>query len=61
MAYRYQSRALIYLERGDNAKARADFNNAISFYRRQIATGVGVADARRGLEACRKGLSLVAR
>ena len=58
-AYRYQTRALLHIERGDNAKAIADFQSAISFYKRQIAKGIGVADAQRGLEACRSGLRLV--
>ena len=58
-AYRYQTRALLHIERGDNAKAASDFGSAIGFYNRQIAKGIGVADAQRGLEACRSGLQLV--
>jgi hypothetical protein len=58
-AYRYQTRALIHVGQGDNARAADDFQSAMALYRRQIARGENVAEARRGLEACRKGLRLI--
>ncbi len=59
-AYEYQTRALIYLEQGQNARAASDFQSAMALYRRQIARGDRNEETRRGLEACRQGLSLVA-
>ncbi len=58
-AYQYQTRALTYVEQGDNARAASDFQSAMVLYRRQIARGENVAEARRGLEACQKGLRLI--
>jgi len=58
-AYQYQTRALTYVEQGDNARAASDFQSAMALYRRQIARGENVAEARRGLEACQKGLRLI--
>lgn len=58
-AYQYQTRALTYVEQGDNARAASDFQSAMALYRRQIAHGENLAEARRGLEACQKGLRLI--
>ncbi len=58
-AYKYQTRALIYVEQGNNSRAASDFQSAMALYRRQIARGENVDDARRGLEACRDGLKLI--
>ena len=58
-AYQYQTRALTYVEQGDNARAASDFQSAMALYRRQIARGENVAEARRGLQACQKGLRLI--
>jgi tetratricopeptide (TPR) repeat protein len=58
-AYQYQTRALTYVEQGDNASAASDFQSAMALYRRQIARGENLAEARRGLQACQKGLRLI--
>lgn len=58
-AYNYQLRALTFVEQGNNARAATDFQTAMTLYRRQIARGVRVDEAQRGLDACRKGLRLV--
>ena len=58
-AYQYQTRALIYVEQGNNARAASDFQSAMALYRRQIARGDRVDEAQRGLQACRDGLMLI--
>lgn len=56
--YLYQQRAQTFLQRGDNARAVADFQSAISSYNDQIAHGVDVAAAQAGLRAARSGLAV---
>ena len=58
-AYKYQMRALIYVEQGNNARAASDFQSAIALYQRQLTRGQNVEEARRGLQACRQALSLI--
>jgi hypothetical protein len=56
--WRYQQRALLFLEQGDNARAADDFRTAIAAYRDQINRGVNVDQARIGIDACQNGLRL---
>lgn len=56
--FRYQQRAMLFLQRGDYNRASDDFQSAISAYQAQINNGDDVAGARRGLSAARSGLSL---
>ena len=56
--FRYQQRAALFLQRGDNARARDDFQSAISAYQGQIARGENVAAARRGIQSARSGLNV---
>jgi hypothetical protein len=56
--WRYQQRALLFLERGDNARAIDDFRTAIAAYRDQINRNVNVDQARAGIDACQNGLRL---
>jgi len=56
--WRFQQRALLRLENGDNAGAASDFQSAINAYRDQISRGTRVDDARRGITACQSGLRL---
>ncbi|MBV9868478.1 MAG: zinc-ribbon domain-containing protein [Abitibacteriaceae bacterium] len=55
VGWNYQSRALSFLERGDYARARDDFQTAINYYHDEIGRGVNVAAARKGLQACEDG------
>jgi hypothetical protein len=56
--WRYQQRALLKLENGDNASAADDFQTAIAAYRDQIARGISTDEARAGISACQSGLRL---
>ncbi len=56
--YRSQRRALLYLEQGDYSRAVDEFRAAIASYNDQIARGVRVDEARKGINACRSGLRL---
>ena len=56
--FRYQQRATLFLQRGDYGRASDDFQSAISAYQNQINNGDDVAQARRGLNSARSGLSL---
>ena len=56
--WRFQQRALLFLEQGDNARAADDFRTAISVYRDQINRNINVEQARAGLDACQNGLRL---
>lgn len=56
--WRFQQRALLFLEQGDNARAADDFRTAISVYRDQINRNINVEQARSGLDACQNGLRL---
>lgn len=56
--YRFQRRALLYLEQGDYSRAVDEFRGAIAAYNDQIARGVRVDEARKGINACRSGLRL---
>jgi tetratricopeptide (TPR) repeat protein len=56
--WRYQQRALAFLEAGDYKRAADDFQTAISAYRDQIERGERVAEARVGERACQSGLAL---
>jgi hypothetical protein len=51
-AWRYQQRALLHLERGDNREAIDDFQTAIAAYRDQISRNVRPNDAQAGITAC---------
>lgn len=55
VAYNYQSRALLFMERGDYGRARDDFQTAISYYRDQIRRGDNSNAARKGLQSCEDG------
>ena len=61
LAFRFQTRALLFLEQGDNARAIDDFNTAIQAYQDQIARDPTDSDAREGIDACRHGLRLAQR
>jgi tetratricopeptide (TPR) repeat protein len=56
--WRYQQRALLFLERGDNQRAADDFQTALNAYRDQIRRGERVAEARAGIRACESGRQL---
>jgi Tfp pilus assembly protein PilF len=56
--WRYQQRALLFLDRGDNQRAADDFQTAINAYRDQIRRGERVSEARAGIKACQSGLRL---
>lgn len=56
--FRYQQRAMLFLDRGDYSRAADDFQAAISAYGEQIARGEQVAAARAGQRAARNGLNL---
>ena len=56
--WRYQQRALLFLERGDNQRAADDFQTAIGAYRDQINRGERVSEAKAGIQACQSGLRL---
>lgn len=56
--WRYQQRALLFLEQGDNARAADDFRTAIAAYRDQINRGANTDQARTGIDACQNGLRL---
>lgn len=56
--WRYQQRALLFLEKGDNTRAANDFQLAISAYRDQIGRGERVSESRAGINACQSGLRL---
>jgi hypothetical protein len=54
-AWNYQQRGLLFLEKGDNARAIDDFQSAIAAYRDQVRRGVRVAEAQAGIRACLSG------
>ena len=56
--WRYQQRALLFLERGDNQRAADDFQTAIAAYREQINRGERASEAKAGIQACQSGLRL---
>jgi tetratricopeptide (TPR) repeat protein len=56
--YRYQQRAMLFLDRGDYSRAADDFQSAISAYGEQISRGDQVNAARAGQSAARRGLNL---
>jgi len=56
--YLYQQRAQVFLGRGDNSRAIADFQSAISSYNDQINRGENVASAQAGIRAARSGLAV---
>lgn len=56
--FRFQQRAMLFMERGDYRRAADDFQSAISSYQNQIDRGEQVAQARAGLRAARSGLNL---
>ncbi len=56
--WRYQQRALLFLERGDNQRAADDFQTAIAAYRDQVNRGERVSEAKAGIQACQSGLRL---
>ena len=56
--FRYQQRAMLFLQRGDYNRASDDFQSAISAYQNQINNGDDVAQAKRGLSSARSGLNL---
>ena len=56
--WRYQQRALLFLERGDNQRAADDFQTAIAAYRDQINRGERSSEAKAGIQACQSGLRL---
>lgn len=56
--WRYQQRALLFLEQGDNGRAADDFKIAIAAYKDQIGRNVNTEQARVGIEACQNGLRL---
>jgi tetratricopeptide (TPR) repeat protein len=56
--WRYQQRALLFLERGDYQRAADDFQTAIGAYRDQIRRGERTSEAQSGIRACQSGLSL---
>lgn len=56
--WRYQQRALLFLEKGDNQRAADDFQTAINSYRDQIRRGERVSESRAGIQACQSGLRL---
>jgi tetratricopeptide (TPR) repeat protein len=56
--FRYQQRAMLFLDRGDYSRAADDFQAAISAYGEQIERGEQVAAARAGQRAARNGLNL---
>ena len=55
VAFNYQSRALLFMERGDYGRARDDFQTAINYYRDQIRRGDNSNSARKGLQTCEDG------
>jgi hypothetical protein len=57
-AMRYQQRAQIYLDGGDNTRAINDFQTAISAYNDMIARGDRIAVARAGIQASRRGIQV---
>ena len=56
--FRYQQRAMLFLQRGDYNRATDDFQSAISAYQTQISSGNNVAQAKSGLNSARSGLTL---
>ncbi len=56
--FRYQQRAMLFLQRGDYNRASDDFQSAISAYQSQISNGDNVAQAKSGLNSARSGLTL---
>lgn len=56
--YLYQQRAMAFMQRGDSAKASADFQSAINAYQDQINRGENVAAAQAGVRAARSGLAV---
>ncbi|HVF10240.1 MAG TPA: tetratricopeptide repeat protein [Abditibacteriaceae bacterium] len=54
-AWRYQQRGLLFLEKGDNARALDDFQTAIAAYRDRVRRGERVAEAQAGIRACLSG------
>ena len=56
--FRYQQRAMLFLQRGDYNRASDDFQSAISAYQNQISSGNNVAQAKSGLNSARSGLTL---
>lgn len=56
--WRYQQRALLFLEQGDYQRAADDFQVAINSYRDQVRRGERVNEAQSGIQACRSGLNL---
>lgn len=56
--WRYQQRALLNLERGNNNQAIDDFQTAIAAYRDQINRNIRPDEARSGIAACQSGLRL---
>lgn len=56
--FRYQQRAMLFLQRGDYNRASDDFQSAISAYQSQISRGDNVAQAKSGLNSARSGLTL---
>jgi hypothetical protein len=57
-AMRYQQRAQLYLDSGDNTRAINDFQTAISAYNDMIARGDRVAVARAGIQAAQRGIQV---
>ena len=55
-AWHYQQRGLLFLEKGDNARAVDDFQTAIAAYRSRVQRGDRVAEAQAGIRACQSGL-----
>jgi len=53
--WHFQQRGLLFLEKGDNARAIDDFQAAIAAYREQVRRGVRVAEAQAGIRACLSG------
>lgn len=56
--YRYQQRAMLFLNRGDYSRAADDFQAAMNAYRAQIDRGEQVVAARAGYNSARSGLNL---
>lgn len=57
-AVRYQQRAQLYLDSGDNVRAINDFQTAIAAYNDMIARGDRVALARTGIQASQRGMQI---
>jgi tetratricopeptide (TPR) repeat protein len=57
-AMRYQQRAQLYLDSGDNTRAINDFQTAISAYNDMIARGDRPAVARAGIQVSQRGIQV---